>query len=85
MRDALQEILAASLPDGTVSLGKRLSGASALAGGGVSCRFADGSEATHDVLVGCDGIGSALARIGSTDPTHALMITLHILYIHPLL
>lgn len=43
--------------------GKKLVGAEALAGGGVVARFADGSSAEGDVLVGADGVHSATRAI----------------------
>ena len=38
--------------------GKRLANAQPIAGGGVRAEFTDGSSATGDLLVGCDGIHS---------------------------
>lgn len=42
---------------------RRLVGAEADAAGGVVARFADGSEARGDVLIGADGVHSVLRRI----------------------
>jgi FAD-dependent urate hydroxylase len=45
-----------------VDYGKELSGAVTTAGGGVEARFADGTNATGDLLIGCDGIHSRVRR-----------------------
>lgn len=45
--------------------GKRLSGAETTSGG-VLARFTDGTEATGDVLIGCDGVHSTVRRIIDT-------------------
>ena len=44
--------------DVPISYGKRLTDATPLPGGGVRARFADGSEATGDLLIGADGLRS---------------------------
>jgi FAD-dependent urate hydroxylase len=57
--------------------GKRLVAAENL-GDGVRAVFADGSEATADVLIGCDGIGSAVRRIidpAAPAPAYAGLLT----------
>jgi 2-polyprenyl-6-methoxyphenol hydroxylase-like FAD-dependent oxidoreductase len=46
-----------------VSYGKQLMDAVSLPGGGVQARFADGTTATGDLLVGCDGIHSPVRTI----------------------
>jgi 2-polyprenyl-6-methoxyphenol hydroxylase-like FAD-dependent oxidoreductase len=62
-----------SLHDFTVELGipfhfeKRLVDAETCADGSVVARFADGTEANGDLLIGCDGVHSATRRI--IDPT----------------
>jgi 2-polyprenyl-6-methoxyphenol hydroxylase-like FAD-dependent oxidoreductase len=47
--------------------GKRLTGARSLPGGGVRAEFADGSTASGDILIGCDGIHSKTR--GIIDPS----------------
>jgi FAD-dependent urate hydroxylase len=44
--------------DVPIAYGKRLTDATPLPGGGVRARFADGSEATGDLLIGADGLRS---------------------------
>jgi 2-polyprenyl-6-methoxyphenol hydroxylase-like FAD-dependent oxidoreductase len=62
-----------SLHDFVVDLGvpfhfeKRLIGAETLGDGSVVARFADGTEAHGDLMIGCDGVRSATRRI--IDPT----------------
>jgi 2-polyprenyl-6-methoxyphenol hydroxylase-like FAD-dependent oxidoreductase len=46
-----------------VHYGKRLAGVHTSASGGVVARFADGSQAVGDVLVGADGLHSQVRRI----------------------
>jgi FAD-dependent urate hydroxylase len=46
---------------------KRLTGAEAAPGGRVTARFADGSTATGDLLVGADGVHSATRKIIDAD------------------
>jgi|SRR5579875_1015307 len=41
-----------------VHYGKELTSAASIPGGGVQARFADGTTATGDLLIGCDGIHS---------------------------
>ncbi|KAG7355917.1 FAD-binding monooxygenase [Nitzschia inconspicua] len=66
MRGALQEILLEKLPRSVqVSFDKTVTGISApnnqIADGGAYCKFLDGSlEGPFDLIVGCDGIKSAL-------------------------
>jgi salicylate hydroxylase len=60
-RADLLDVLAAALPDGIVTLGKRCTGV--LPGGEGNppvARFADGSEITADVIIGADGIHSVV-------------------------
>src|SRR5215469_383995 len=68
-RADLLDVLARSLPDGLVSLGKRCTQVRTSAGAAVA-RFADGSEAEADVIVGADGIHSAVraSLFGADDP-----------------
>lgn len=58
-RTDLVEILASHLPPGTLQLGKRALDFQQDANG-VSVAFADGSEARGDLLIGADGIRSAV-------------------------
>jgi 2-polyprenyl-6-methoxyphenol hydroxylase-like FAD-dependent oxidoreductase len=58
--------------------GKRLVAADT-AGDGVRARFADGSDATADLLIGCDGIHSAVRQIidpGAPPPAYAGLLNL---------
>ena len=68
-RADLLDVLARSLPDGLVSLGKRCTQVRT-SGGAAVARFADGSEAEADVIVGADGIHSAVraSLFGADDP-----------------
>ncbi len=50
-----------------VRYGKQLVDATSLPGGGVEARFADGTTATGDLLVGCDGMHSAVRRLIDPD------------------
>ncbi len=59
-RQTFREILAARL-DGVVEFGRACTGCDQDPGG-VTVRFADGSSARADVLVGADGIGSPVRR-----------------------
>ena len=64
-RAKLQRILLAALPAANVHLGKRLTQITQDASqvtGQVAAQFADGSTATGDVLIGADGIQSAVRR-----------------------
>jgi FAD-dependent urate hydroxylase len=57
--------------------GRRLVGAEDT-GGGVRAVFTDGSEATGDLLIGCDGVHSAVRRIidpAAPAPTYAGLLT----------
>ena len=59
-RQTLREVLARGL-DGRLVLGREVTGYE-LAGHGVRVRFANGGEAGADLLVGADGVGSAVRR-----------------------
>ena len=59
-RQTFRQILAARL-DGVIEFGRACTGFDQDAGG-VTVRFADGSSARADVLVGADGIGSPVRR-----------------------
>lgn len=50
------------LPDRVANLRKRLSDYSRLSSGEYQLQFADGSTATCDVLLGCDGVRSVVRR-----------------------
>jgi 2-polyprenyl-6-methoxyphenol hydroxylase-like FAD-dependent oxidoreductase len=60
-RVALQRVLLAALPAGTVQLGKALTHFAAYPGS-VTAHFADGSSATADALLASDGIRSRVRR-----------------------
>ncbi|HEY1294879.1 MAG TPA: FAD-dependent monooxygenase [Chloroflexota bacterium] len=68
-RADLLDILAAALPAGTVQLGARCMSIQS-SDAGASAQFADGSEIEADVIVGADGIHSAVraSLIGSDAP-----------------
>ncbi|HEY3957739.1 MAG TPA: NAD(P)/FAD-dependent oxidoreductase [Streptosporangiaceae bacterium] len=51
----------------TVTYGKEFRNATPTAAGGVQVRFADGSTATGDLLVGCDGIHSPVRSVIDPD------------------
>jgi len=57
----LREVLLSGL-DGMVRYGRKLDSYALLPGGAVTARFTDGTTATGDVLVGADGVGSAVRR-----------------------
>ncbi|WP_028927806.1 FAD-dependent oxidoreductase [Pseudonocardia acaciae] len=61
-RHVLRHLLLAGLGE-RVAFGKRLDGYDELADGRVRVRFADGTEETADVVVGADGMGSAVRRL----------------------
>ncbi|MFE6685160.1 FAD-dependent oxidoreductase [Streptomyces sp. NPDC057743] len=68
-RHVLRQLLLAGL-DGHVHTGKRLTDFQILADGGVRAEFADGTDTTGEVLVGADGINSAVrARLVDVAPT----------------
>lgn len=56
-RDVLRHLLLAGL---TVRTGAALAGYDRPGNGGVTARFANGDQATADLLVGADGVGSAV-------------------------
>ncbi|KAJ1637569.1 hypothetical protein T492DRAFT_950764 [Pavlovales sp. CCMP2436] len=60
MRDALQELLAAQLPPGTLTFGRVLERVRPLAGGGVVADFAGGITEEFDLLIGADGVRSVV-------------------------
>ncbi|KWX19689.1 FAD-dependent oxidoreductase [Mycolicibacterium wolinskyi] len=65
LRGDLRRLLLASLPDGTVSWGRKLAGARALDGGRHELTFADGHTVATDLLVGADGAWSRVRRLVS--------------------
>jgi salicylate hydroxylase len=68
-RADLHRVLAARVPPRCLALGRRLVGFDA-AGEGVVLRFADGASAAADVVVGADGIHSAVRQelLGAESP-----------------
>jgi salicylate hydroxylase len=68
-RADLLDVLAATLPPGMVTLGKRCISVTQ-DGGTAAARFTDGSEIEADVIVGADGIHSTVrgALFGPDDP-----------------
>jgi salicylate hydroxylase len=58
-RADLLDVLAAALPDGIATLGKRCVSVESTGSSAVA-RFADGTEAEADVIIGADGIHSAV-------------------------
>jgi 2-polyprenyl-6-methoxyphenol hydroxylase-like FAD-dependent oxidoreductase len=61
-RATLLDILVAGIPPDRVHFKKRLSSYSEDSSGEVTLHFADGTTATADILVGCDGIRSSVRR-----------------------
>jgi FAD-dependent urate hydroxylase len=61
--------------------GKRLAGAEPAPGGGVVARFADGTSAAGDLLVGADGVHSAARAL--IDPAAPLRRPGQLRRIHP--
>lgn len=74
MRDALQQLLVAPLPEGTLRLGSPLRSVRAIEGGGVACGFGEGGEEEFDLVVGCDGIASKVKSLcfpGAPPPSYS--------------
>jgi salicylate hydroxylase len=70
-RAELHRVLAARVPPGQIVLGRRLIGVEeSPSGTGAVLRFADGSSAVADVVVGADGVHSVVreALFGAEDP-----------------
>ena len=69
-RADLLDGLLSTLPEGTVKFGKRLVGITEQADGQIQLAFKDGSTATTDALIGCDGVKSTTRRhlIGADHP-----------------
>jgi 2-polyprenyl-6-methoxyphenol hydroxylase-like FAD-dependent oxidoreductase len=81
-RAGLYRVLHAELArrGGHLEHGKRLVSATSTDGGGVRARFADGSTAEGDVLIGADGIRSAVRGLINTDPPTPRYTGLNIVY-----
>ena len=61
MRESLQSLLAAQIPDdGTLQLGRKVESVRYSGGGSATLVFEDGTEDTPDLVVGCDGISSVV-------------------------
>jgi salicylate hydroxylase len=69
-RADLLDVIAAALPPGSVTLGKRCATVESRADGAVA-RFEDGSEIEADIIIGADGIHSRVraAVFGPDEPT----------------
>ncbi|WNV86406.1 NAD(P)/FAD-dependent oxidoreductase [Umezawaea sp. Da 62-37] len=67
-RRALRDILLASLPDGAIRWGAKVTGVRSLGDGRHELAFADGPVVTTDLLVGADGAWSRVRRL-LTDAT----------------
>lgn len=77
--DFLEELVRL-VPEGRARFGKRLVGFEEVRLGekvGVEVRFADGSTAVHDAVIGCDGIKSQTRRLllGNEDPAEKAVYT----------
>lgn len=59
-RTKLQSALLAHVPPGTIRLSKKVESIADLGAGGVALAFADGTRETADLVVGADGIRSAV-------------------------
>lgn len=72
VRADLHRVLTGALDDGVLHLGRNATGFSQT-GGGVTVGFADGSEESGDLLIGADGIHSAIRRqlLGRDEPKYA--------------
>jgi 2-polyprenyl-6-methoxyphenol hydroxylase-like FAD-dependent oxidoreductase len=72
IRSELHEILTGSLGEDTVRLGRECTGFKQ-DGEGVTAQFADGGEERGDILIGADGIHSAIRRLilGHDEPRYA--------------
>lgn len=72
-RATLQQLLAAALPPGVLRLGAAVTGWEEPPGGGVRLLLDDGETEEGDLLIGADGIRSALRRqlLGDGEPLYA--------------
>jgi hypothetical protein len=80
-RADLLDVLAAALPADSIKLGARCIGVQASAHG-ASARFADGTEIEADVIVGADGIHSAV-RASLIGPDAPVLGSIRLAWVRP--
>lgn len=75
-RADLRNTLLDSLPDGVVRWGREFQEAVPVPGGGWRVRFADGTTASHDLIVGADGARSRVRPLVTDARPHHLGVNL---------